>query len=558
MADANKAFLKSVSASADACAAAKALRIAHELEEDGDPVAARQCVQHAIALAHASSKAACSFALSDAVDAANPPAALIASVGYATLGALHREADEVHEARSAFEASLSIWAENATATQKLAELELHHGSFERACQLFQSAAALPPCAALPGNAWYAELCAEPRASAVAVASYAHALSLHLVNRCDEATPYLRRLGVRQRLSPAVWAAVTSDQRALRSQPQQQQQQQPQRSSVPKAPVTRHSGAVPAGLLQTLQRAFAVDSPFWDESEYDYRGYFSFWFDLARRPKNAVEQLALRLLPLTGCADRVVGCEWWVHRKAASRSLGNAHGHQLHFDTEEGVLYGMDEVVHPAVSSVLYLSSAQTAGPTVVLDQRYGAGTPAQRAFVSHPAEGNVLFFPGDRLHGVCPSAPPHSPSRPHRTKRSRATPPLQRAAALPRRVTLMIGFWTKNVGALCAPRMPYEACGPTPRASRACTWPSLLPLASDLPDAEQPTCHAVPEVRPAWQDLPPAAPDELEAACDAAWAAHGLVVPEARNNHFFVRGQEEFLFDHLQGGGARAADEEDS
>ena len=31
---------------------------------------------------------------------------------------------------------------------------------------------------------------------------------------------------------------------------------------------------------------------------------------------------------------------------------------MHFDTEEGMLYAHHEVVHPAVSSVLYLSDAE--------------------------------------------------------------------------------------------------------------------------------------------------------------------------------------------------------
>ena len=40
----------------------------------------------------------------------------------------------------------------------------------------------------------------------------------------------------------------------------------------------------------------------------------------------------------------------MHTKAPSRALGNMHGHQLHFDTEEGRLYARTpEVAHPAVS-----------------------------------------------------------------------------------------------------------------------------------------------------------------------------------------------------------------
>ena len=76
------------------------------------------------------------------------------------------------------------------------------------------------------------------------------------------------------------------------------------------------------------------------------------------------------------------------------------GHQLHFDTEENTLAspptltgggeqgGTSEIpfppriLHPAVSSVCYLTGAAAGGgPTVVFDQRVGEGA-AERAFVS--------------------------------------------------------------------------------------------------------------------------------------------------------------------------------
>ena len=217
---------------------------------------------------------------------------------------------------------------------------------------------------------------------------------------------------------------------------------------------------------------------------------------------------------------------------------------MHFDTEEGILYRECAVVHPVVSSVLYLSGTAAAGPTVVLDQRYGDAQPARSAHVSHPKENHVLFFPGDRLHGVCPAAPPPADAA-RRAPRAGRAPPLHSAATLPRRVTLMIGFWTRDVYA-AVPRAPYSACGPTPRASRHCTWPSLLALDAAGPeDAEPPPPpkrHGVPQVSPAWEALPP------RDAADA-WAKAGrppLTVPDERNNHFFVRGMDEdFVFEHI-------------
>ena len=64
------------------------------------------------------------------------------------------------------------------------------------------------------------------------------------------------------------------------------------------------------------------------------------------------------------------------------------------------------VVHPAVSSVLYLRGGDERGggtgdPTVVLDEVLGGGD-AARLWVCHPREGDFMAFPGDRLHGVLP------------------------------------------------------------------------------------------------------------------------------------------------------------
>ena len=128
----------------------------------------------------------------------------------------------------------------------------------------------------------------------------------------------------------------------------------------------------------------------------------------------------------------------------------------------------------------------------------------------------------------------------------------------------MIGFWTRDV-AREARRAPLTACGPMPRASRACTWPTLIAEDADATSAHDasahatstpplsvpqsvPTRHTVAEVRPAWQALPPARPPARPPAGGGGhepWAGRPLTVPEQRNNHFFVRGMGEFLFDHL-------------
>ena len=526
----------------DTSMAATALRIAHELEEDGDADAARRCVEYAIDAAKS--------AVASSADA--PPADVIASIGLATLSRLAHEAGDLDHARAASNQSLSLWPGNATALCGLADIELQHGCFQKARLLYETAVTLPPDAPCAAS-WHATMVEEPRSAAVAAASYTLALVLHLMDRCDDAVPHLQRLGMRYRLSPAVWAAVAAAQASAPPVPLPPPPKAGQRRiTYPDATsdVTRYSGAVPAPLLAQLRAAFAPSSPFFAETkEAKDARYFSFWYDVSRRPRNAVEALATHLLPLTGVADRIVGCEWWVHSKAASRFVG----HQMHFDTEEGVLHAQGEVVHPAVSSVLYLSGGHqaSADPTVILDQRRGDAIPASSCHVSHPAEGHVLFFPGDRLHCVCPTAPPHERLEP-RERRGARQAPLVDTARQPRRVTLMIGFWARDVASVIK-RAPYSACGPTPRVSRTCTWPHLLALPSDRHesafgvgggspcDASAPTrcaaapCDvprrlAVPRVQPAWDTIP---------------AGHQppLNLDDVRNNQFFVRTMDDFVFE---------------
>jgi hypothetical protein len=214
---------------------------------------------------------------------------------------------------------------------------------------------------------------------------------------------------------------------------------------------------------------------------------------------------------------------------------------MHFDTEEGVLHAEGEVVHPLVSSVLYLHEGAVADPTVVLDQRR-ADPPAARAHVSHPAQGEVLLFPGDRLHCVCPTAAGTTFGS-AREPRGRP-PPLRSTAREPRRVTLMIGFWGRDVASAIR-RAPLSACGPTPRQSRSCSWPALLELGEVVDGSEEsaaPTRHVVTEARPAWEAIAPA--DAAAAKADP-WSGRALKVPELRNNHFFARSMDQFVFDDI-------------
>ena len=149
--------------------------------------------------------------------------------------------------------------------------------------------------------WRAELMEAPRRAAVAAASYLLVLLLHLGGRCADAPPLLRRLGVTHRLSPALWAAITARTPAITARPPASASAPAAASAsasaagagaspsppspfspplpppLPRAPeVARYSGAVPPPLLAQLQSAFGARAPFWAETGYAQRGYFSFW------------------------------------------------------------------------------------------------------------------------------------------------------------------------------------------------------------------------------------------------------------------------------------------
>lgn len=139
---------------------------------------------------------------------------------------------------------------------------------------------------------------------------------------DQALPYLNRFRIRWRLAPNVWRSVANlpvETFTL------------ERGAASDASsVRRVAHAIPDRLIKELSTGFSLSSPFWTETGYADRGYFSFWYNVADTPRNSVEFLCRHLLPLCGAAQRVVGCEWWVHTRAEGRSIG----HQMHFDTEE--------------------------------------------------------------------------------------------------------------------------------------------------------------------------------------------------------------------------------
>jgi len=120
--------------------------------------------------------------------------------------------------------------------------------------------------------------------------------------------------------------------------------------------------------------------------------------------HAVDRLILSLWPLLGRTD-ITSCEWWVHQRA----VGRGWGHELHFDVEERTMELTGRVVHPAVSSVVYLSD--DGDPTLVIDETLDAPLGGRTAYCANPLPRSFMAFDGRLLHGVLPGPFAHGEPR---------------------------------------------------------------------------------------------------------------------------------------------------
>ena len=214
--------------------------------------------------------------------------------------------------------------------------------------------------------------------AIVTASFMSAMLASALGQHDVAKHVLQRFSSREapitRIHPNVWRAATVT------------------SSANSTIATQGAftpgifpNTAPEDLFQTLRKAFAPTSPYWEQSRYDRNVYYSFWTDWPlRQPtsdnshsddkyicNNAVEHYVVAcLLPrfksIYGNIDNLKGFEWWVHTRPHGANLG----HQLHFDTDEALLEHKEIVEYPMAASVTYLTleDSTTHGATIIFDQ----------------------------------------------------------------------------------------------------------------------------------------------------------------------------------------------
>ena len=155
---------------------------------------------------------------------------------------------------------------------------------------------------------------------------------------------------------------------------------------------------------------------------------SFWLGVDAQPRCALEHLARAVFVAHAgtCASQFdaseTGAEWWVQlRKDTDRDTSHTEnpfnplapddrndpaGVSFHWDKDESLVddYGVN--VHPAISTVTYVTNA--GAPTLVCEKTApvmyedadGFRGVVRKAVLSHPETGKHLSFDGRMLHGA--------------------------------------------------------------------------------------------------------------------------------------------------------------
>ena len=312
---------------------------------------------------------------------------------------------------------------------------------------------------------------------------------------DSALSHLQHFPVTHRVHPKVWQPKDNDIMTVSSKgtphPVKYQCQ------------AGNQGILPEATYQRLCQLFAPEAAYWRESDYNHRGYYSYYMDKPSKleadrttekgfvPGNLLEDVIWNhFYPLieeqvsaqsTGSTEEdntpICGAEWWVHTRPVKANLG----HNLHFDTDEALLAQESVITHPLYSSVMYLtggSKAQEGGATIVFDQTPDSAAVASRAWRCVPEDNSFLIFPGNMLHGVlpCPGSNPSNGDKDQsqavvNEKTSDVTkdtiqkqwiPSVSESSEVPHRLTFLVGFWTRRVPDKMKNRKLYGPCGPIP------------------------------------------------------------------------------------------------
>jgi hypothetical protein len=372
-------------------------------------------------------------------------------------------------------------------------------------------------------------------SASSVEATSRFMAAMLLSRAGDhkrALHHLQAFPLTHRLHPNVWDRVTPATTTTIRAGQDQNDLQ----AASTAPVSFRGGVLPPALYQRMIEVFAPGADYWRESDYANRGYYSFYEDIGdvhEEPPNLIHDVIVNhLLPLAKqilaneeVASRICGYEWWTHSRVDRANLG----HVLHFDTDDCFLTESQEICHPLVSSVLYLTGNETSGSTIVMDQNPESDCVAETCWRSDPCPNSFMAFPGNLLHGVLPCQGRSNDTKQHR-------------------LTFMIGFKTRRVPDQRKKEDLYGPCGPLPPNSEA--WVKEIESgyetssSSHVPRQESIEKQELPRASPAWERIH----QDLKSIDDKS----PLQLPRALDHDFFVKGApkcfREKLFDKDEDG----------
>eukprot|EP00127_Corallochytrium_limacisporum_P002660 Clim_evm96s134 gene=Clim_evmTU96s134 len=209
------------------------------------------------------------------------------------------------------------------------------------------------------------------------------------------------------------------------------------------PVRIFDGAQPETLAHGMLKAFGDDSSFWNVTRYYQRngGATAFY---AHKPfpkpgekgRNLVHQLAEQMMAYMepDVRDKIMGIEWWVHKRPRHRKMKVMSGHPLHFDVDEETNDG-GTTYHPIWSSVTFVEG-DVGGQTIVTewdshrDFKNEAETP-HGAYMVSAQDNRFVLFRGSLYHGVLPGFPEDLEEGGQGVRGQR--------------ITLLINFWAREL-----------------------------------------------------------------------------------------------------------------
>ncbi len=155
------------------------------------------------------------------------------------------------------------------------------------------------------------------------------------------------------------------------------------------------GAVPAPLFRRLLRRVGALGT--ERLRQTYQT--TFWYDFGP-PSNVVEEVILTLRPDVAGRRRIAGVEWWL-----SRMYPTDVRVDFHQDRDEKLALRTGELVHPRISSVLFLNRVR-GGALVVTRELPDAENPSlapsrmDTADLVAPRANRLVRFEGTLTHGV--------------------------------------------------------------------------------------------------------------------------------------------------------------